>query len=113
MLRERLERRGFETSSKEVYHATLSGARTLEKRLVAYSREKGVKITYSEFSDGRRRLSILIRGSGATRDKEERLLELGWKVDLEDGERLYAVREVKSQERVEEIIDEILGSARP
>ncbi|MCE4618018.1 MAG: hypothetical protein F7C82_04285 [Desulfurococcales archaeon] len=112
MLKDALKRIGFETTLKEVYHSTLTGGKTRETRLVAYSIERNIKVTYSEFSDGKKKLSILIQGSSATKDKEEKLANAGWKVDLEEGERLYAVIEVKDQNHAEEIINEVFKNNR-
>ena len=102
-----LKRKGFTVSAKSLTHSTLTGEALREERLTGYSREKNVKITYSEFSDGRKRLSIVIHGSGATREREEKIMSLGGKVDLNEGERLYAVFNVKNRKHAEEIVNEI------
>ncbi|MCE4601488.1 MAG: hypothetical protein F7C38_08060 [Desulfurococcales archaeon] len=107
-MRALLKGKGFQVSAKKVVHATLTGEMLEENRLTAYSSEGGIKVTYSEFSDGRKRLSIVIHGPKATRDREEKAILLGGRVDLNERERLYAVFDVRSKSHAEEIIDEIL-----
>lgn len=112
MLEGTLKKMGFETISKVVSQVTLTGNRIVEKRLVAYSANMDVKITYSEYSDGRRKLSILVQGQGATRSREEKLTRIGGKVDFDEGERLYSVIDVKDQTHAEEIINEVFSGTR-
>jgi hypothetical protein len=110
LLEDRLKRLGLRVSRKNVKQSTLSGKTTKEDRLSAYSGDGRIKIIYSEYTDGNRRLSILLTGSMATKEKEEIATKLGGSVDFDEKERLYAVFKPESEKKAEEIVNEMLGN---
>ncbi len=109
MVRRALESKGLRVSESRVRYKTLDGGMVEENRITGYSGDGSVKVTYQEFSDGRKRLSILARGGRATRRAGERAEAHGGKVDLEEGERLYAVFDNVDPRRAEEILDDVLA----
>ncbi len=108
MVEERLRRMGLHVTRKEVRQLTLGGGVTRESRVSAYSGDGRIKVVYSEYSDGEKRLSILLTGSMATKDREATASRLGGRVDFDEKERLYAVFKPRDKKRAEEIIDEML-----
>ena len=113
MAKRTLEARGLRVSERSVTYQGLDGSTVKERRVTGYSSDGSVKVTYQEFSDGRSRLSILLRGDRATRGAGRRAEAHGGSVDLEEGERLYAVFNNVTPGRAEEIINDLLARRRP
>jgi len=111
-LRRALERRGFRVSERKLRYRALDGSVVEEERVTGYSEDGNVKVTYQVFSDGRRRLSILLRGKRATRRAGEVAEERGGKVDAGE-ERVYAVFDGVSEGDAEEILDDVLARGAP
>ncbi len=110
MVRRKLEEKGLRVSERKLRYAALDGSVVEEDRITGYSEDGSVKVTYQKFSDGRKRLSILIRGRGASREAGEAAEARGGKIDIEEGERLYAVFDGVGERAAEEIIDDVLAS---
>jgi len=112
MVEGRLRRAGFRVSSRRLEYTGIDGLKVTEERVTGYSVEGDMKVTYSRFSDGRTRLSVVVTGRRATRALRDKLEGLGASVDFDEGERLYAVFKNVDEKRAGEIVDEV-SSRRP
>ncbi len=107
-MEERLRRMGFRVARRVVERVNLAGERFREERVTAYSESGDAKIVYSSFEDGRRRLHITLHGRLAARSVSRVIEDAGGKVDFEEGERLYAVIDLKGEPGDGEVLDEVL-----
>ncbi len=110
MVEEKLRSLGFRVSIKNIVHRRINGDSINEKRISGYSPDGNIKVIYSEYSTGYKKLSILLNGSLATSERGELARRLGGKMDLDENERLYIIFTVNNEKVAEEIIDELLGT---
>lgn len=107
MVEDAMRRAGLRVSNKRLTYAGLDNSTVTEERITGYSAEGDVKVTYSRFSDGSTRLSVVVTGRKATRSLRDRLEGMGASVDLEEGERLYAVFRNLDERKAGEVVDEV------
>ncbi|MCE4624367.1 MAG: hypothetical protein F7C35_00680 [Desulfurococcales archaeon] len=115
MFEEKARRVGFKVYRKEVVYEALTGESVREERLVGYNEEINAKVSYSKMEgEESGRLYITVSGSRATGSMAEKAQNLGGKVDLEEGKRLFAVFKGVSPDEAGELVEKMFrGSRRP